>query len=320
LAIDPDDAPAHASLSYIASSENDLADAAQHLHRALELDRADMYVLRDSALLLVTLGRIDEAVRVNDALVRRDPVNPITLFNLGQLQLVAGRLDAAIASFRIVLSLAPGMANGHSQLGYALLMKDDAVSALAELEAEPSEIHKMLYLPMAYYALGRKADSDAALAALIAKYEKDAAYNIAGIHAFRHEADPAFAWLDKAIEYDDPGISEIVTDPSFEGIHADPRWLPFLRKIGYAPEQLAKIEFNVTLTEDHVAPKSASLSSGTVFATTIESLSLIDRVDGGVRRFARTRLRCNSREQGIRGVLLSYLVGSFSTEDADDRA
>jgi hypothetical protein len=32
----------------------------------------------------------------------------------------------------------------------------------------------------------------------------------------------------------------------FDKIHADPRWLPFLRKVGRAPEQLAKIEFNVT--------------------------------------------------------------------------
>jgi hypothetical protein len=37
----------------------------------------------------------------------------------------------------------------------------------------------MIGLPMAYHALGRKAGSDAALAALIAKYEKDAAYNLA---------------------------------------------------------------------------------------------------------------------------------------------
>jgi hypothetical protein len=27
----------------------------------------------------------------------------------------------------------------------------------------------------------------------------------------------------------------------------DPRWLPFLRKLGRAPEQLEKIEFKVTL-------------------------------------------------------------------------
>jgi tetratricopeptide (TPR) repeat protein len=256
LAIDPDDAPAHASLSYIASSENDLADAAQHLRRGLALDPTDVYVLRSSATLLLTLGRTDEALRVDEALARRDPVSPLTLFNLGLAQNITGRRDAAIASFRTALSLAPGKAGGHSQLGYTLLMKGDAASALAEIEAETSEIRKMVYLPMAYYALGRKADSDAALAALMAKYEKDTAYNIAGIYAFRHEADLAFAWLDKAVEYGDPGITEIVAEPSFENIRADPRWLPFLRKIGYAPEQLAKIEFDVMLPEDGTTAQS----------------------------------------------------------------
>ena len=83
------------------------------------------------------------------------------------------------------------------------------------------------------------------MAALIAKYEKDAPYNIAYVHAYRGEADKAFAWLDKAVEYGDPGIGEIVTESLFDKIHADPRWLPFLRKVGKAPEQLAKIEFKV---------------------------------------------------------------------------
>ena len=56
---------------------------------------------------------------------------------------------------------------------------------------------------MVYHALGRKADSDAALTALIAKYEKGASYNIAYVYAFRGEADKAFEWLNKAIEYGD---------------------------------------------------------------------------------------------------------------------
>jgi hypothetical protein len=98
---------------------------------------------------------------------------------------------------------------------------------------------------MAYHALGRKADSDAALAALIAKYEKDASSNIASVYAFRGEADKAFGWLHKAVEYGDPGLGEIVTENLFDNIHADRRWLPFLRKVGKAPEQLAKIEFKV---------------------------------------------------------------------------
>ena len=50
----------------------------------------------------------------------------------------------------------------------------------------------MVGLPMAYHALGRKADSDKALAALIAKSEKDGPYNIAYVYAYRGEADQAF--------------------------------------------------------------------------------------------------------------------------------
>jgi tetratricopeptide (TPR) repeat protein len=206
-------------------------------------------VLTTSATLLQSLGRLDEALALDEAVVRRDPVNAIGLYNLGLNQRMAGQLDASIASFHTVLSLAPGRGGAHYQLGVALLQKGDAQGALAEIEQETSEVWKMIGLPMAYHALGRKADSDAALAALIAKSEKDGPYNIAHVHAFRGEADQAFAWLDKAIEYGDSGLGEIVQENLFDNIHSDPRWLPFLRKVGKAPEQLAKIEFKVTLPQ-----------------------------------------------------------------------
>ena len=249
LAIDPEYAPAHARLGYIADTNNDLVGAARHYERALALDPADAGVLANSATLLLSLGRLDEALALDEAVVRRDPVNVTVLYNLGYHQRMAGRVDAAITSLRTVLSLAPGRGGAHVNLGFALLLKDDTQGALAEIEQETSEIYKMIGLAMAYHALGRKADSDAALAALIAKYEKDWSYNIAYVYAYRGEADKAFEWLDKAVEYGDPGLSEIVTENLFDKIHADPRWLPFLRKIGKAPEQLAKIEFKVTLPQ-----------------------------------------------------------------------
>jgi len=40
-----------------------------------------------------------------------------------------------------------------------------------------------------------------------------------------------------------------VTENLFDKIHGDPRWLPFLRKIGKAPEQLAKSDSKVTLSQ-----------------------------------------------------------------------
>ncbi len=248
LAIDPDYAPSHARLGYIATvGDNDLAAAAQHLKRALTLDPADSDVLRYSAALLASLGRQDEALALVEAAVRRDPVSVRALYSLGYRQRKGGRFDEAIASFRASLSLAPGEGQAHYQLGVTLLLKGDAPGALVEIEQERSEEWKMMGLPMAYHALGRKADSDAALARLIAKWEKDAPYSIAYVYAFRGEANKVFEWLEKAIKYGDGILVGIVTEPLFDKIHADPRWQPFLRKIGKAPEQLAKIEFKVTL-------------------------------------------------------------------------
>ena len=168
------------------------------------------------------------------------------LFNLGYYQRMAGRFDAAN---RTVLSLSPGRGGAHAEHGNALILKGDAQGALSEIEQDTSELWKMVGLSMAHHVLGRKADSDAALAALIAKYEKDAPYNIAHVYAYRGDADKTFEWLDKAVEYGDGGLGEIVTDNLFDKIRADPRWLAFLRKIGKAPEQLAKIEFKVTLPQ-----------------------------------------------------------------------
>jgi TolB-like protein/Tfp pilus assembly protein PilF len=250
LAIDPEYAPAHIRLGSIAMhADNDLAGAAEHFKHALALYPGELNVLSSSALLLQALGRNDEALALDEAVVRRDPVNVTKLFSLGYAQRLAGRLDAAIASYHTVLSLAPGRGAAHAQLGIALLLKGDAQGALAEIEQETTAIWKMYALPMTYHALGRKADSDAALAALIAKYEKEGPFNIAYNYAYRGESDNAFAWLDKAVEYGDSGVADIVTENLFDNIHADPRWLPFLRKVGQAPEQLAKIEFKVTLPQ-----------------------------------------------------------------------
>ncbi len=248
LEIDPDYALAHSNLGKIAMFLNDLTGAARHHERALALDPTDLRVLNAAALFLSSLGRTDEALALNEFIVRRDPVNVGSLHNLGAAQSRAGRLDEAIASFRTALSLSPGLGLAHYYLGRAMQQKGDASGALVEIEQETIESIRMIGLPMAYHALGRKGDSDAALAALIAKYEKDAAYNIASVFAFRGDKDKAFEWLDKAITYEDAGVNSIALDYDlFASVRSDARWLPFLRKIGIAPDQLAKIQFKVTL-------------------------------------------------------------------------
>ena len=117
------------------------------------------------------------------------------------------------------------------------------------MQAEPSESWRLQGLALAFHAVERKADSDAALSVLIAKFEHDASYNIAGVYSFRGETERAFESLEKAVTYRDTGLILVTIDPLFANIHDDARSLPFLRKVGRAPEQLAKIDFKVTLPE-----------------------------------------------------------------------
>jgi tetratricopeptide (TPR) repeat protein len=129
-----------------------------------------------------------------------------------------------------------------------LLLNGEPQSALEAMRQDDSA-WGMIGLPMIYQDLGQEDDSDAALTALIDQYGEGWAYNIAYVYAYLGDADSAFEWLDKAIEIKDNGLSEALNEPLFKNLHDDPRWLPFLQKINYSPEQLAAIEFNVTLVE-----------------------------------------------------------------------
>ena len=116
---------------------------------------------------------------------------------------------------------------------------------MTEAQKEPEEVFRLLGRAMVYHTLGRNADSDATLAELTEKYASGGAFNIAHVLAWRNERDRAFEWLDRAVRQRDNGLADIVIEPLFANLTDDPRWLPFLRKIGKAPEQLAAIKFDV---------------------------------------------------------------------------
>ncbi len=250
LAIDPDYAPAHGLLGRIAMEcDGDPAAAARHLTHALALEPNNAEIIRIAAYLARSLGRFDTAIALGEYVTARDPVNAVGYVNLAYQYSYAGRLDDAIASHRTALSLSPGYSGAQYLIGMALLRKGDPAGALAAIQEETNETWRLIGLPMAWHALGMQVESDAALAELFRKDETSWAYNIAYVMAFRGEADRAFEWLDKAVAYHDTGLAEIAVDLLFANLHQDPRWLPFLRRLGKAPEQLAAIEFDVKLPQ-----------------------------------------------------------------------
>jgi len=251
LAIDSEYAPAHGALGWIAMTyDGDLAAAARNYEHALALEPTNIDIIGNAATLAQFLGRLDTASALDEYANARDPVNPPGHANLGTTYLYAGRLDEALESYRTALSLSPDAGSVQYGIGVAFLLKGDPAAALAAMQKESSEVWRTIGLPMVWHALGKNAESDAALAELIRMYGKESAYNVAYVLAYRGEADRAFEWLDKAAAYHDPGLATIVVNPLFANIHQDPRWLPFLRKLGKAPEQLAAIKFDVKVPNE----------------------------------------------------------------------
>jgi hypothetical protein len=69
------------------------------------------------------------------------------------------------------------------------------------------------------------------LADLIKRYGDRQPYAVAGFYAHRHDADKAFAWLDRAYSAHD-WVWYIRSDPYFEPIRADPRYAQLIKKWG----------------------------------------------------------------------------------------
>ena len=54
------------------------------------------------------------------------------------------------------------------------------------------------------------------------------------MYGARGEADLAFDWLERAYVQHDGGLAQMRNSPRLGSLHADPRWITFLRKMGLA--------------------------------------------------------------------------------------
>ena len=232
LALDPQLAEAHLAMGWIHSSYDwDWAAADASYRTALDLEPGSAEALRHAGVQAMYLGRWDEAIDLINKAIERDPLRPNSYNNLGLGLLAVNRDTEAEAALRKALELDPDGALRHYSIGRALLLQGKTGAALQMMQQEADEGWRLSGLPLVFHALGRRGESDAALAALKDKYAGDSAFQIAEVHAFRGEADLAFEWLERAYAQRDGGVSEIKGDRFMRGLVDDPRYKAFLRKL-----------------------------------------------------------------------------------------
>ncbi|HEV2040817.1 MAG TPA: tetratricopeptide repeat protein, partial [Casimicrobiaceae bacterium] len=220
--------------SVLQNNDWSFAAAEASFRRALELAPGDANALRAAAQLARILGRVDEALELLRKAVALDPLSARTHRQAAMVAVMSDRYDEAAASFQLALDLAPKAGLNHAFLAITRLLQGRGQEALEVAEAESHDVFRNLALAMIHHAHGRAAESDAALQILISEFGWTAAYQVADAYAYRNEVEKAFEWLERAYEQRDAGVTVSATDVILRPLHGDPRWQPFLQRLGLA--------------------------------------------------------------------------------------
>ena len=233
LALNPNLAEAHTQMGRIKQQVDfDWAGADASIQRAVALDPGNPEVVRMAAgSAAAMLGRFDDALPLNRRAVDLDPLNADSWESLAETEFFMGQLDQAAAHCKKALELNPDVLAANMVLSQIYVMQGRPHDALPEIELMRSDPYRAGLYSIAYYALGRKKESDAALSELITKYHAGGAYQIAEVYAFRNQPEQAFEWLDRAYAQHDGGLIVTKVDPLLKNLHGDPRFATLLKKL-----------------------------------------------------------------------------------------
>ena len=238
LQLDPDLPEALGARFDVQFVDFDWKGGAATIKRAKALAPSDAVILKSAALTAGIFGDFAGAVELARQAVALDPVNAEARSYLGTALLQARRPAEARSEFERVAELNPRTPWAFGGRGLADLLEGKNADALAAAERETSEFARLVVSAVALWNLGRKAESDAALATLIKDDGDVGAYQVAEVYSARGDKDQAFAWLERAHRQQDGGIGYYPNDFLLDPLRSDPRWMAFQRTIGLAADQL----------------------------------------------------------------------------------
>jgi adenylate cyclase len=207
------------------------------IRTALMHEPKNSKALMNASAIEKAVGNFDEAVLLAQRAVDSDPLNPVVLRFLALAYWGAGRYEETNETTLRILDLYPQRFLANNDVAWSYLNLDRPEEALQYVEFEekyhPDET-RMPQLARAFimHSLGRDEESRQSLDYTIENSGQWLAYQVAEVYAWRGETDKAFEWLEISYDQRDGGVSHLLGDPSFKPLHNDPRWEPYLLKLG----------------------------------------------------------------------------------------
>ena len=241
LELDPNLADAHSAQGAILRLVDFNYGAAEaEYRRALELAPQHPAVTANLALLVATLGRLDEAVTLVRRAIALEPLRGGPHTNLALYLTALGRYDEAEAALRKAIEVQPQSAQNYMYLGVIQILRGKPRPAVDLAKQETDPFWRAYALALAHFANGDRVEADAALKKLIDEDAEDAGSQIATVYALRKDPEKMFEWLEHAWTAHDGGVTELLYNPFLRAYKDDPRFIAFAQKIGVMPKTAAK--------------------------------------------------------------------------------
>jgi len=216
----------------------DWKGAAETLRKALALAPQDPALLMEAGNLAQARGEISQAFDLFRRGVALDPVNAQARAWLAGILSILGKQEEARTEYAREIELNPSAPNSHAGAGLTYLLEGKFEEAAVAAQKDTADWARLLVVSCARWGQKRVAESDAALAELIAVASETGAYQIAEAYGYRKDKDKSFEWLERARRQRDAGLPALRYDTLLASLHDDPRWDAFLRTIGLADDQL----------------------------------------------------------------------------------
>jgi len=259
LDIEPNDAATLAYMGWhVVDFGGDISGGARMLERALSYEPSNENVLRTATLFAHAFGQSDDAVRLGEFSVSRNPLCYPCYVQLATAYQNAGRLDDAESTLRKMQSL---FDRDNGRLGMVKLLKAQPEQALAVYSEEQSEDLRLFGKTLALHSLGRLQGSANALTRYLEIAANESYWRIVQAYAWTEQPDAAFATIDKAarqsqlyvdgriVRWNLQAVAQAARHPVFRRLHDDPRWDVFLDRYGISAEKIAAVNFSVDLPD-----------------------------------------------------------------------
>jgi eukaryotic-like serine/threonine-protein kinase len=232
VTLDPSSAEAHLMLAQVkALYEDNWKGATAEIEAAR---RADPSVSIPMELVFVSGCHggpcFDQLIREMSAAIDRDPLNASAYRTRGYVRYAVGQLEGAESDIRRALELSPNLLLGHFWLTLIHIARHD-LSDILEVAGTDESGYGRAARAMAYQALGRTAEADAALEDLVAHDARDDCLEIAMVYAVRGENAVALDWLERDYRLHLSGRMYFRVAPSLKPLEHEPRYVALVRQL-----------------------------------------------------------------------------------------